>query len=143
VREDGVRADADRVIDAADGTLDGCRGSLRDYLAERVSPERQHAYVQRVVTALEGADEWMWKDRTGRTLRDGRTAVLAAAFNELLAGDEIGKHFPEPPGGYGNLRSKVRYLVASQLGVERDATKSGTRVTPCIPVIPANQGAFR
>ena len=119
-----MHPDAARVIDASSGALDGCRGSLRDYLAERVDPERQHAYVQRVVTALQGADEWMWRDRTGTALHESRTKVLAAALNELLAGDEVGKHFPEPPGGYGNLRSKVRYLVASSLGVDSDAKKA-------------------
>ena len=115
-----VHPDALAVIDHAGDVLNGCRGSLRDYLAERVDPDRQHAYVQRVVTALQGADEWMWKDRAGHTLHEGRTKILAAALNELLAGDETGKHFPEPPGGYGNLRSKVRYLVASSLGTDRD-----------------------
>lgn len=119
-----VSLDAERVMEERATVLDGCRGPMADYLAARVEPRRQGPYVWRVVTALEGGDEWMWKDRTGRTLHDGRTAVLAGAFNELLAGDEIGKHFPEPPGGYGNLRSKVRYLVASALGVDSDTTKA-------------------
>jgi hypothetical protein len=117
-------------IEASAETLVGCRDSLLDYLAVRVEPRYRVAYVQRVVTSLQGADEWMWKDRSGRTLTDGRTKVLAAAFNELAAGDEVGKHFQEAPGGYGNLRSKVRYLVASSLGVERDSARNGTTNTP-------------
>lgn len=117
--------DAARVIDERTLVLEGCRGPMTDYLKARVDPERQYAYVYRVVTALEGGDEWMWKDRGGHTLREGRTDVLAAAFNELLTGDEVGEHFPDRPGGFGNLRSKIRYLVASALGVEGDAAKNG------------------
>jgi hypothetical protein len=125
-------------VHKSDELLAGCRDSLLDYLAVRVDPRYQGAYVQRVVTSLQGADEWMWKDRTGRTLTDGRTKVLAAAFNELASGDEVGPHFPEPPGGFGNLRSKVRYLVASSLGVDRDSAKNGTTSSPTT----AKRGTF-
>lgn len=121
--DNSLHPDAARAIDGADGVLAGCRGSLRDYLVDRVEHERQYAYVQRVVTSLQGADEWMWQDRRGKKLDPGsdRTEILAAAFNELASGDEVSNHFPEAPGGFGNLRSKVRYLVASRLGVERDS----------------------
>lgn len=79
--------------------------------------------MQRIVTSLDGADEWMWKDRTGKTLVDGRTKLLAAGLNELLTCDEIGTHYKDPPGGFGNLRTQIRYLVASALGVERDGKR--------------------
>jgi hypothetical protein len=129
VEKSGLHPDAARAVEGAVETLQGCRGSLRDYLADRVDPELQYAYVQRLVTSLEGADEWMWKDRRGGTLHDGRTGILAAALNELLACPETGRHFPEAPGGFGNLRSKVRYLVAAQLGTERDATHAPPRMS--------------
>lgn len=125
--ENSVSREAEAAIDRADEMLAGCRGALRDYLRQRVEDRHQHGYVQRLVTSLQGADEWMWKDRRGQTLTDGRARVLAAAFNELSACDEVGKHFPDAPGGFGNLRSKVRYLVASQLGVERDAKSEAAR----------------
>jgi hypothetical protein len=124
VEKPSVGDEVKATVHKSDELLAGCRDSLLDYLTVRVDPRYQGAYVQRVVTSLQGADEWMWKDRTGRTLTDGRTKVLAAAFNELASGDEVGQHFPEPPGGFGNLRSKVRYLVASSLGVDRDSAKS-------------------
>lgn len=125
-----VHSMAEGAIADRSDLLDGCQSALHDYLVERVDYDRQGAYVWRLVTSLEGGDEWMWKDRTGRTLTEGRTAIIAAALNELLACDEVGKHFPDPPGGFGNLRSKVRYLVASALGVEQDARKATTTDAP-------------
>lgn len=137
--------DAERVMEERNEVLDGCRGPLADYLAARVDPDKQAPYVWRVVASLEGSDEWMWKDRAGHALHNGRTGILAGAFNELLAGDETGKHFAEPPGGYGNLRTKVRYLVASSLGVDSDATKAkGPPKGGAHPhlAIPSNQGSL-
>jgi hypothetical protein len=98
----------------------GCRDSLMDYLKDRVREDRRHGYVQRVAMTLTGADENFWKDSSGETLKEGRTEILAAAFNELAAGDERGEYFREQPGGFGNLRSKVRYLVRTRLGQKRD-----------------------
>lgn len=128
--EFGIEERAEEAIQHAAGKLNGCRGSLRDYLSRRVEPRYQLGYVQRVVTSLDGADEWMWSDRTGKRLVDGRTKILAAAFNELLSAREVGEHFSDPRGGFGNLRSKVRYLVASALGVENDANKRNSSRTP-------------
>ena len=123
-----VHPDAERAIDEAGHALSGCRGSLRDYLARgRVKSANQAAYVFRLVSSLEGSDEWMWSDRRGNRITEVRTKIIAAALNELAASDEIGKHFPEARGGFGNLRSKVRYLVASTLGVERDGASRGDR----------------
>lgn len=121
--------EAERAIEKSGDVLNGCRDSLRDYLRMRVEPGLQYGYVQRVVTSLEGgADEWIWRDKySGQTLREGRTAILAAAFNELAAGDETGPYFPDPPGGWGNLRSKVRYLVGARFGAERDAKRKEKR----------------
>lgn len=119
-----LHPDAEHAIEGAEGVLNGCRGALRDYLAARVKPERQYGYVQRLVTSLQGADEFMWADKTGRKLTEGRTGILAAALNELIAGSEVGEHFSDPPGGFSNLRSMVRYLVASHFGAERDATRT-------------------
>lgn len=139
-----LHPDAAAAIEQAAAKLAGCRGALRDYLVQRVEPELQYGYVQRVVTSLDGRDEWMWSDRRGSRLSEDRVGVLAGALNELAASTETGKHFHEEPGGFGNLRSKVRYLVASRLGAERDATRPDPtarlrRTTIGIE----NQGEFR
>jgi hypothetical protein len=97
---------------------------MHDYLAARVAIEHQPGYAWRVVTALEGGDEWMWRDRTGQALHEGRAKIMGAAFGELLACSEVGDHFRRKPGDFGNLRSTVRYLVASALGVDSDAKKA-------------------
>lgn len=123
--EHGISPAAEKAIEQSAEKLNGCRDSLRDYLTRRVESEFQNGYVQRVVTSLDGADEWMWSDRSGRRLQEGRTKILAAALNELLSAKEVGDHLPDQPGSFGNLRSKVRYLVASTLGVERDAKRAG------------------
>jgi len=123
VRE--VSIEAERAISESE-SLVGCRDSLRDYLDARVEIDHHHGWARKLEVALSGGDEWMWKDRRGRTLHEGRVKVVASALNELLSCDEIGERFPDKPGGFGNLRAKVRYLVASALGAAEDATKGAT-----------------
>jgi len=88
VREDvenSIVAEAMTAMEVSADVLKGCRGSLKDYLAKRVDPRHQHGYVQRLVASMQGRDEFMWRDRRGGTLHEGRPDVLALAFNELAA----------------------------------------------------------
>ena len=104
----------------------GCRGALRDYLTipDRVDASARRGFVRRLEMWLNGADASVWKDSTGSSLEpDRRTAVLAAALNELAAGKEVGKDFPYAPGAFGNLRTKVRYQVRTLMGQDRDAKR--------------------
>lgn len=107
--------------------LNGCRGSLRDYLVDRVSPENRHGYAMTVSGWIQGTNEAVWADGRGEHLHDGRSAVLADALNQLRSGDEVGPHFPGPPGDIRNLQKKVRYLVRGILGSRRDATRSAEK----------------
>lgn len=142
--------------------LRGCRKALREYLNERVEPDKRHAYVQRIVTSLQGADEWMWKGKDGTTITEGRTGIIAGGLNELMSGDERGSYFTGPPGSYANLRGKVRYAVQTRVGLDGDIKKgvknvengasnrgngrgdsTKARQSEGKYIIPSGQGAFK
>lgn len=109
--------------------LKGCRGSLLDYLSERVHPDKQLAYAQTVAGIIEGTDERLWKDRTGVVaVTKDRAKIVAGCLNELRQGDEVGQYFTGPPGDVRNLQSKIRYRVKSETDAKRDAERK--RDTP-------------
>lgn len=113
--------------------LVGCRGSLLDYLAERVETDRQLAYAQSVAGTIEGTDEQVWMARDGSHVRENRAAIVAGCLNDLRAGDEVGKYFPGPPGDPRNLKSKVRYKVKSLTDARRDAKRERSSGPPEAP----------
>lgn len=126
-----VAREAEEAIERFADALAGCRGALRDYLLERVPPDRQLAYVQTLVGTIQGTDEWAWTDGTGSKVPpDERPTVVAGCLNELRLGDEVGQYFPQPPGGFKNLRSKIRYKAKAKLGSERDAKDTTPSPTP-------------
>lgn len=104
--------------------LVGCRGSLVDYLTERVECDRQLAYVQTVVGIIEGTDERLWKGRNGKDrVTTDRPKIIAGCLNELRQGDEVGKYFPGSPGDIRNLQSKIRYKVKAETDAKRDTER--------------------
>lgn len=114
---------AARVLTSEAETLGKAGPALRDYLVLRVRPEFQYGYARSTVGSLTGMDEVMWRDKTGATLHDDRDEVLRQVFNDLLACDETGPYFKHEPGEFGNVRSKVAYVVNRRLGAERTAKK--------------------
>lgn len=105
--------------------LKGCRGSLVDYLTERVEADHQLAYAQTVAGWIEGTDEGAWWTPGGTRLdREARAKIVAGCLNELRQGDEVGQYFKGPPGDARNLRSKIRYRVKSKQGAEQDAART-------------------
>jgi len=103
--------------------LVGCRGSLTDYLTERVSAEHHLAYAQTVAGMIEGTDERVWMARDGTHVRAGRQQIVAGCLNELRQGDEVGRYFPAAPGNVRNLQSKIRYRVKAETDAKRDAER--------------------
>ena len=106
--------------------LSGCRGSLGDYLVARVEEPYRLGYAQTVAGMIQGTDEAVWMARDGSHVREGRAQIIAGCLNEMLAGDEIGRYFPGPPGDVRNLRTKIRYQVKSITGAKNDARRRST-----------------
>lgn len=143
VTSSSVARGAESFIEDSADVLNGCRGSLRDYLAERVEPERQLAYVQTLVGMMQGTDEWAWTDGAGnRVPLEDRSTIVAGCLNELRLGDEVGQYFPQSPGGIKNLRSKIRYKTKAVLGAKRDAKAEKAKTEAKANNRPSNQGAF-
>lgn len=120
---------AERALDQHEDKLEGCRGSLRDYLAERVpDPTRQMGYVHKVAGWIDGTDSDIWRAPDGdRVDSDRRTAILADALNDLLASDE--PDMKRPVGDPANLRTKVKILIAQQedpIGKRKHQERSDT-----------------
>jgi len=104
---------ADEAIERHGEKLAGCRGALRDYLAQRVHPPRQYAYVQKIAGWLDGLDPSVFRLPDGTTLpADGRTGLLADALNDLAASDE--RCMKRPAGDPANLRTKISVLLAQR-----------------------------
>jgi hypothetical protein len=91
--------------------LSGCRGALRDYLSATVpTPTRRYSYVNTVVSWLDGADQSVWRLPDGSSLpATERPRLLAAALNEMAAGDE--RKMKRPVGDPGNLKTKINILL--------------------------------
>lgn len=91
--------------------LAGCRGALRDYLRDNVPTDsRRYAYVQSVASWMADADPSVWRLRDGGLLpKDERPSTLAAALNEIAAGDE--RTMKRPVGDPGNLKTKINILL--------------------------------
>lgn len=99
--------------------LEGCRGALRDYLRANVpTPTRRYAYVHTIATWLDGGDPNVWRLADGSGLPPPeRPAMLAAALNELAAGDEA--KMKRPAGDPANLRTKINVLLKQRGDHER------------------------
>lgn len=101
---------AEAAIEQHAELLRGCRGALRDYLASRVSPRRQYAYVQTVAAWLQAdTASPFYGTPAGGLPPPERTKVLATALNELAAAEE--EKMSRPVGDVGNLRTKIRILL--------------------------------
>ena len=102
-----------------DEILVGCRGSLRDYLAGSVPPPRQYQYVQTLIGWLGGTDASVWKKPDGSSVApEKRTALLAAALNELGASDET--KYKRPVGDPANLKTKMNVILRQAYQPSRD-----------------------
>ena len=112
--------------------LAGCRGALRDYLAHHLDADfRRYSYIQTVASWLDDAEPSVWRTPTGSWLPHAeRPALLAAALNELAAGDE--RKMKRPVGDPGNLKTKINILIRQahngreQRGDTRGAGSEGT-----------------
>jgi len=102
----------------------GCRGSLADYLTERVAPDEQHAYAMTVLGWIQGTDPSVWMGAGGEIVTEDRPRIIAGCLNELRTGDEVGRYFTGHPGSPKNLRAKIRYQVRSILGAKGDAKRT-------------------
>lgn len=97
-------------IDERGDSLTGCRGALQDYLESRVPEGRQYGFVQTVVTWIDGRDRSVFELSDGSKLPDAeKTGYIAAALNELSAGDE--SRMKRPVGDPGNLKTKLNILL--------------------------------
>lgn len=101
---------AERALWQHGDRLKGCRGALRDYVAAFVETRRQYSYIQTIATWLDDGDPGVWLRPDGSRLPpEERNALLAAALNELAAGDEA--KMKRPVGDPGNLRTKINILL--------------------------------
>ncbi|WP_373054314.1 hypothetical protein [Thioalkalivibrio sp.] len=108
---------AAEAIDQHDELLAGCRGALRDYLVQRVPPDRQYGYVQSLATWLNGYGfNWQRSDGTGIPPPE-RTGLVAAALNQLLQHGEQQtardgmRPMKWPDGDVRNLETKLSIVM--------------------------------
>lgn len=97
------------ILSKDDGKLSGFVDPLRDYLAERVPPHRQHAYLRTVQGWLDGTANVFRKPDGTRLEPDRIPDVLAEALNDLGASDE--EMMKRPVGDPANLRTKIDALL--------------------------------
>jgi len=116
---------AERAITEAGDKLEGCRGALRDYLRQRVPPDRQFGYVMSVVGWLNGISPGTWRLPDGSNLPpDQQTAALADALNDLAASKE--SSMKRPVGDPANLRTKINVLLKQGWNRERSSREAGS-----------------
>jgi hypothetical protein len=99
--------------------LNGCRGAIRDYLLAHVpSPDRRYSYAQTVRSWMDGADPSVWRLPDGGSLpKPERAAALAAALNEMAAGEE--RKMKRPVGDPANLKTKLNINLKQRQAHER------------------------
>jgi hypothetical protein len=98
-------------IERSAGVLEGCRGSLTDYLTERVAPDRQYHYVQTIAGWLQGNGGLQWVNRAGVPVPRGEWhGLISGSLNELGATDEkTGRKHDQ--GDPVNLRNKLQINI--------------------------------
>lgn len=128
-RRSGVTRQATDALRRNADVLGECRDALRDYVEQRVSSERQQAYIEVVAGWLSGNEPYFWKIRgDGGVVESGfRSGLVRSALNDLRASGELTMKRPE--GDVGNLRTKVRYLLTrpSETSTHRGSTRPVAR----------------
>ena len=110
--------------------LAGCRGALVDYLQLRVQPQNQRGFVQSIATWLDQPLAYFRQPDSTAVPTELRTARIAAALNELAAGDsEMGMR--APMGDVRNLKTKLDIVIRQAWEAEdadaRSASSTGRR----------------
>lgn len=134
----------------ADDAFDNFRSALRDYLTDRVPPDRHWGYVMTVRTWLEGGAGC--PRGLFQLPKDERGLAFASALNELLqlSAEEEAFDMKSARGRAGMtaaLRSKMEYLIrrgrdAHGATEHQRGTRTRTEAGTASSAIGGNQPAF-
>ena len=111
---------AREALDQHDDKLAGCRGALVDYLQLRVQPPNQRGFVQSIATWLDQPLAYFRQPDSTAVPAELRTARIAAALNELAAGDSE-RDMRAPMGDVRNLKTKLDIVIKQAWEAEHES----------------------